>query len=41
MQHPIDAMLQFDANVNAHANVNASVNGPLYVMCPLLPTVIA
>ena len=27
LQHPIDAMLQFDAN--AHANVDASVNGPL------------
>ena len=25
-QHPIDAMLQFDANANA--NVEASVNGP-------------
>ena len=25
-QHPIDAMLQFDANANAHANVDASVN---------------
>ena len=29
MQHPIDAMLQFDANANAQANVDASVNGPL------------
>ena len=29
MQHPIDAMLQFDANVNANANIDASVNGPL------------
>ena len=28
MQHPIDTMLQFDANANAHANVDASVNGP-------------
>ena len=28
-QHPIDAMLQFDANANTHANVDASVNGPL------------
>ena len=30
-QHPIDTMLQFDANANAHAdaNINASVNGPL------------
>ena len=27
MQHPIDAMLQFDAN--AHANLDVSVNGPL------------
>ena len=26
-QHPIDAMLQFDAN--AHASVDVSVNGPL------------
>ena len=29
MQHPIDAILQFDAN--AHANVDASVNGPLEI----------
>ena len=28
-QHPIDAMLQFDANANAHTHVDASVNGPL------------
>ena len=28
-QHPLDVMLQFDANTNAHANVVASVNGPL------------
>ena len=28
-QHPIDTMLQFDANANVHANVAASVNGPL------------
>ena len=28
-QHPIDAMLQFDANANADANVDASVSGPL------------
>ena len=28
-QHPIDVMLQFDANVNAHANLDAGVNGPL------------
>ena len=28
-QHPIEAMVQFDANTNAHANVDASVNGPL------------
>ena len=27
-QHPIDAMLQYDANANARANVDASVNGP-------------
>ena len=27
-QHPIDIMLQFDANTHAHANVDASVNGP-------------
>ena len=26
--HPIDAMLQFDANANAHTNIDASVNGP-------------
>ena len=26
-QHPIEAMLQFDAN--AHANLDTSVNGPL------------
>ena len=25
---PIDAILQFDANANAHANFDASVNGP-------------
>ena len=32
-QHPIDTMLQFDANANAHAdaNIDASVNGPLKV----------
>ena len=30
-QHPIDTMLQFDVNANAHAdaNIHASVNGPL------------
>ena len=28
-QDPIDVMLQFDANAQAHANVDASVNGPL------------
>ena len=28
-QHPIDTMLQFDANANTNANVDASVNGPL------------
>ena len=27
-QHPIDVMLQFDANANAHADIDASVNGP-------------
>ena len=26
--HPIDAMLQFDANANTHTHVDASVNGP-------------
>ena len=26
MQHPMDAMLQFDANANAHPNVDTSVN---------------
>ena len=31
-QHPIDAMLQFDANANAQANVDARVNGPLDVL---------
>ena len=30
-QHPIDAMLQFDANANAHTNVDARVNGPLEI----------
>ena len=34
MQHPIDAMLQFDANANAHTNLDSSVNGPLYLRCP-------
>ena len=29
IQHPIDAMLRFEAKANAHANVDASVNGPL------------
>ena len=29
MQHPIDAMVQFDTNANAHANIDANVNGPL------------
>ena len=29
MQHPIDTMLQFDTNANAHTNFDASVNGPL------------
>ena len=28
LMHPIDAMLQFDANANAHANIDARVNGP-------------
>ena len=28
LTHPIDAMLQFDTNANAHANVDARVNGP-------------
>ena len=37
-QHPIDAMLQFDANANAnaHANVEASVNGPLVISVKFL-----
>ena len=29
IQHPMDAMLQFDANTNAHANIDTGVNGPL------------
>ena len=27
-QHPIDAMLQFDANTNANTNLDANVNEP-------------
>ena len=28
MQHPIDTMLQFDANANTHVNIDTGVNGP-------------
>ena len=35
MQHPIDAMVQFDANANAHANLDASLNGTLVIALQL------
>ena len=32
MQHPIDAMLQFDANANVDARVNGLLENPFFAL---------